>query len=83
MYELKVLPSARKDLDSLEKTVFERIKLKILGLRQEPRPVGSLKLSADGGYRVRVGDYRVLYRVDDAIKTVFLYRIKHRRDAYR
>lgn len=82
MHDLRVLPSARRDLDSLDPQVFRRIKPRILALGANPRPGGCVKLTAGEGYRIRAGDYRVLYRVDDRSRIVF-YRVKHRREAYR
>ena len=82
MYEIFVLPVAQRDLDKLEASDFARIIKKIGGLAREPRPVGCLKLTGEDGYRLRVGDHRVLYRIDDPSKRVYLYRIKHRKDAY-
>jgi mRNA interferase RelE/StbE len=83
MHSLKVLPSARRDLDALEPAILKRLKPKILALRASPRPQGASKLTGDEGYRIRVGDYRVLYRIDDKDQVVYLYRIKHRKDVYR
>lgn len=83
MHSLKVLPSARRDLDSLEPAVFGRLKPKLLALKDEPRPESAIKLTGEEGYRLRVGDYRVLYRIDDKSRAVYLYRIKHRKDVYR
>ena len=83
MYELKIIPKAQKDLNALRGEEFGRIKSKILTLRDNPRPVGSIKLTAQDGYRVRVGDYRVLYRIEEKEKTVYIYRIKARDEAYR
>ena len=82
MYEPFVLPPALTDLDRLEASVFERILKKIRALSKDARPSGCLKLTRDEGYRLRVGDYRILYRVDDALKRIFIYRIKHRKDVY-
>lgn len=82
MYELLLLPPAQKDLDKLERPVFARILRKIRSLSEEARPPGCLKLTNEGGYRVRTGDYRILYRIDDALKRVYIYRIKHRKDVY-
>jgi mRNA interferase RelE/StbE len=82
VYELFVLPPALKDLDGLEASVFERILKKIRALSKDARPSGCLKLTRDEGYRLRVGDYRILYRIDDALKRIFIYRIKHRKDVY-
>ena len=83
MYELKILPAAQKDLDRLEARVFNRIKNKMLALKEDPRLPGSIKLSADEGYRIRIGDYRVIYRMDDSVRVIYIYRVKHRRDVYR
>ena len=83
MYELKILPQAQKDLDQLHGSIFNNIKKKIIQLASNPRPYGAVKLTNEEGYRVRAGDYRVLYRIDDRLKEVFIYRIKHRREVYR
>lgn len=82
VYDLFVLPAAQKDLDKLEASAFERIIRKVRALSRDPRPPGSLKLTGDDGYRVRIGDYRVLYRIDDRLKRVYIYRVKHRKDVY-
>jgi mRNA interferase RelE/StbE len=55
----------------------------IRALEENPRSHQSIELSGDEGYRLRVGDYRVLYDIDDPAKRVSVYRIKHRREAYR
>lgn len=82
VYDLFVLPAAQKDLDKLEALAFVRILKKIRALSKDARPPGCLKLTEDDGFRIRAGDYRVLYRVDDASKRIYIYRIKHRKDAY-
>ncbi len=82
MYDIFILPPAQKDLDKLEASAFERILKKIRALSKDARPHGCLKLSGDGGYRIRTGDYRVLYRIDDSLKRIYIYRIKHRKDVY-
>ena len=83
MYKLKLLPQAQKDLDCLQDKVFNNIKSKIMSLSDNPRPYGIFKLTNEEGYRIRIGDYRALYRIDDKSKEVFIYRIKHRREVYR
>jgi mRNA interferase RelE/StbE len=83
VYDLFVLPEARKDLDNLESPDLDRVVRKIRHLSQDPRSRGALKLTAEEGYRIRIGDYRVLYRIQDDLKRVFIYRVKHRKDAYR
>ena len=83
MYEVKIIPSARKDLEHLDKKFFIQVRDKIIALASEPRPNNCVKLTADEGYRVRSGNYRILYRIDDGKKTVYIYRVKHRSRAYR
>jgi len=83
VYDIFVLPQAQKDLDKLEPSAFKRIVKKMRLLSENPRPPGSLKITAEEGHRIRVGDHRVLYRVDDDSRRIYIYRIKHRKDAYR
>ena len=83
MHKLLLIPSAGKDLDDLSEKIFKQVKKKILSLRNNPRPRGCLKLTGDEGYRIRSGDYRILYRIDDNEKIIYIYRIKHRRKSYR
>lgn len=82
MYELFVLPAAERDLDKLEASTFERILKKIRVLSKDARPPGYLKLTSEEGYRVRSGDYRILYRIDDSSRRIYIYRVKHRKDVY-
>jgi mRNA interferase RelE/StbE len=82
VYEILLIAPAQKDLDKLEAKTFGRILSRIRALRDDARPAGSLKLIDENGYRLRVGDYRILYRIDDGGQRVFIYRIKHRKDAY-
>ena len=83
-YRLTVIPRAIKDLDRLEGKLFAQVTEAIRALANDPRPPGALKLSdEENGYRARVRDIRILYRVDDRAKEVVVYRVKHRREAYR
>jgi len=82
VYEIFVLRPAQKDLDKLEASVFERVLKKIRSLSKDARPPGCLKLTKDEEYRLRVGDYRLLYRIDAGSKRIYAYRIKHRKDVY-
>jgi mRNA interferase RelE/StbE len=82
VYKVEVIPSAQKDLNNLEKKVFNKIKDKIDSLKSDPRPSNCLKLTFEEGYRIRSGDYRILYRIDDKNKTLYIYRIKHRKESY-
>jgi len=84
MYTLLVKRSAERDLCRLPPVMFQRLNKRILALRAEPYPPGARKLrGALTGWRFRVGDYRVLYQVDDDTQTVTVVRVKHRREAYR
>ncbi len=83
MYNIKIIPQAQRDLDKLEEKIFQDIKNKINTLRDNPRPYGCEKLTDEEGYRVRVRDYRILYRINDKDKTIFIYRVRHRREVYR
>ncbi len=83
MYKIKIIHSAQKDLDQLRGRAFYDVRDEILLLASNPRPYGAVKLSNENGYRIRIGDYRALYRIDDKAKEIFIYRVKHRKDAYR
>ena len=83
MFILKIKNSAERDLKRLPKPLFLRLNQKILALREEPRPPGARKLQGKlEGWRVRLGDYRIVYQIDDAEQTVTIVRVRHRRDVY-
>ena len=82
MYKILLLPPAQKDLDKFRGKTFDILVKKITSLQKNPRPLGCLKLTAEKGYRIRSGNYRIIYRIDDKKKEVFVYRIKHRKEAY-
>lgn len=82
MYAVKLLPSGQRDLKDLPHSIFPRIKEALLALKQNPRPMGCIKLTQEEGYRVRVGDYRIVYSINDKVKQVFIYRVKHRKEVY-
>ncbi len=83
-YEVLIKPSARKELEAVGlKKDRQRIVAAILALAEEPRPVGCRKLSGKDKYRIRCGDYRVVYSVHDAILVVAVVKVGHRRDVYR
>jgi len=82
-YSLEVRKSAVKEIAALPKTACRAIVDKIQALATEPRPRGSEKLSGDDKYRVRHGDYRVVYEIDDANRRVTIVRVAHRREVYR
>ena len=83
MYKIKIKRSAERDLKRFPNALFLRINQHILALRDDPRPPGVRKLQGDlEGWRVRVGDYRIVYQVDDDAKTGTIVRVRHRRDVY-
>ena len=82
-YKLIIKPSAQKDLDRFSNKELVRIAKRITLLEDNPRPVGLQKLTDKEGYRIRSGKYRILYVIDDKAKRIFIYRIKHRKDAYK
>ena len=82
-YDLRYLPSIARDLRGLPKTDVRRILAKAEKLRTDPYPPGFKKLAGQDRYRLRQGDYRILYTVNDAQVLVEVVKIGHRRDAYR
>ena len=83
MYRIKLISQVQKDLDQLPTTIFQPIKRATIKLGENPRPTGAIKLTNREGYRQRAGDYRILYRIDDKAKEIYIYRVKHRKDVYR
>ena len=82
-YSLLVKASAAKELEATPKKDRERLAARIKGLGATPRPAGSEKLSGEEKYRIRQGDYRILYLIEDARSTVTVVKIGHRREVYR
>jgi len=82
-YEITVLRTAVKSVERLTKEVQDRVLDAIAELAKTPRPSGAKKLVARDAMRIRVGDYRIIYEVDDAMKTVQVVVVSHRKDAYR
>ena len=74
-HHLKIIPKAEKDLDSIISLDFDALKKKILSLSANPRSFECQKLTNEDGYRIRAGNLRILYRVDDDTKEAILYRI--------
>jgi mRNA interferase RelE/StbE len=81
-YTIFIKPSAKKELLSLEKEVIRRIDRIILKLKDNPRFPGVIKLKGWNLYRIRVGDYRIVYTIDDENRIVEIIAIGHRRDVY-
>ena len=84
LYKIFFKPSVEKDLRNLPKTTIKNIFLHIERLKQEPYPRQSIKLAgAEYLYRLRVGDYRIIYSVDQSDKQITIHYIRHRRDVYK
>ena len=84
MYEVHLERTAERDLRRLSAQVFYRIIPRIEALSDDPRPPGCHKISGSkNDWRVRVGDYRIIYEIDERAKTVRVMRVRHRREAYR
>ncbi|HEY4330486.1 MAG TPA: type II toxin-antitoxin system RelE/ParE family toxin [Phycisphaerae bacterium] len=84
MYKIEISSQAERDMNRLPTALFDRITPEIQALSQTPRPPGCVKLSGSkSDYRIRVGDYRVLYEIADRIRIVRVIRVRHRREIYR
>ena len=83
-YRIDFSPSAAREFRKLPLAVRERLRPAIDGLATDPRPRGTKAMSGwDGALRIRVGDWRIVYRVKDEHLLVFVVRIGHRGDVYR
>jgi len=83
-YNISFKPSVEKDLRPLSKPVVARVIEQIERLKTEPFPRQAIKLSgAERLYRIRVGDYRIVYEVDIKSRQVMIHYVRHRREAYR
>ena len=83
-YEIAFKPSVEKDLRIVSAKVRARILSRIAGLREEPIPRQAIKLAGGHAwYRLRVGDYRIVYGVNFSMRQVVVQYVRHRRDAYR
>jgi mRNA interferase RelE/StbE len=84
MFEVRISRQAIKDIASLPQEYARLVSQHIDRLKEEPRPPGARKLrNFTAVYRLRVGVYRILYEIDDKAGIVTVYRVKHRREAYR
>jgi mRNA interferase RelE/StbE len=82
-YSIELKQSARKELERLPNAIIARIIVKLESLEENPRPAGCKKLKGgDDEYRIRVGEYRIVYVIDDRKVIVTITRIRHRRDVY-
>lgn len=83
-YSVSFKPSLQKDFRRLSPQILSRVLERIEGLQSDPFPHQAIKLSgADRLYRLRVGDYRIIYEVDTAAQQVIIHYVRHRREVYR
>lgn len=84
IFRIELTKAAERDLTAVSKPMLKRLDACILGLADDPLPPGVKKLkNSDGLYRVRVSDYRIIYRIEQEILTVLVVKIGHRREVYR
>jgi mRNA interferase RelE/StbE len=83
-YHIAIANSAKRDMRRLDSSLQQRVAIRLQVLRNNPRPSG-VKKSRDreNEWRIRVGDYRIIYEIDDDERLIVILRIKHRREAYR
>ncbi len=85
MYTISIKPSALKEISKLPKPIIKKVENAIDNLAANPRPDGVKKLkgTTENLYRIRIGNYRIVYIIDDVIRIVNISRVGHRRDIYR
>ncbi len=82
-YRIEFRPAALRELRKIDRSAQPRIQGAIALLAQDPRPPASRPLRGREGYRLRVGDYRIIYTIDDGVLMIVFVTIGHRREAYR
>jgi mRNA interferase RelE/StbE len=84
VYEVYLERSAENDLKRLPTSIFHRIIPQIKTLAENPRPSGCRKITGSkNDWRIRIGDYRIIYEIDEKAKAVKIMRVRHRREVYR
>ncbi len=83
MYQINFRKQALKDLESIPRKDVVKIKEAIWELRNNPRPHGCLKLKGSGLYRIRLGDYRIVYDIQEEKVTILVVNVRHRKEIYR
>ena len=82
-YSIRILRRAQKELSELPNASYKRVRDVIWSLKDEPRPHGCRKLVGREGWRIRVGNYRVIYEIDEIRHILTILHVGHRRDIYR
>lgn len=81
-YRIEIKKSAAKEIEKLPGNEIKKVLNKIKELSQNPRLIGCKKLSKEEKYRIRQGNYRILYQVKDDLLIVFVVKVAHRKDVY-
>jgi mRNA interferase RelE/StbE len=82
-YQVTLAPAAERAVSKLPKLLRERIAQRLVALENNPRPQGCIKLAGEDAYRIRAGDYRIIYSIHDDLLLVLVIDVGHRRDVYR
>lgn len=82
-YKIEIKRSAIKEIRKLPTSDLKMILNKIESLADNPRPFGAIKLSIQEKYRLRCGDYRILYSIKDDVLTIYIVKVSHRKEVYR
>lgn len=84
MYDVYLERAAERDLNRLQSFEFERIIIAIRKLKENPRPQGCRKITGSkSDWRIRAGDYRIIYEIDDKGRVIKIFRIRNRKEVYR
>ena len=83
MYKVKLSNKTLKQLDNIPKHIYLKIYNRIKSLSSNPRPKGCIKLTDLDGYRIRIGNYRIVYEINDKIDYIEIFGVLHRKDAYK
>ena len=84
IYRIQIIPSAHRELSGLPRRDQKRVDARILSLADEPRPTGVRALAGqDSLYRLRIGNYRIIYKILDEDLMILVVKIGHRKDVYR
>ena len=82
-YKIEIKKSAQKEIKKLPDNVLKKVIDKISSLAHTPRPEGCKKLSGEEKYRIRIGNYRILYSIEDDVLFIYVVKVGHRREVYR
>lgn len=83
MYSLYLSKKNLKELEDIPEPYYSKIKKEIYALEENPFPNGCIKLTNENAYRIRVGNYRIIYEVNENILTISIVKIGHRKDVYK